>query len=245
MWQFCRLLLFNVFFNDLAQEVRSEDPGGSLQRGRRRVLRTGLMEKPNGEKTAEVITISGDGQLFLPGDQIEAVINEDGHANPLGQAPEPSNQYDSRVMQMHPLEEALSLHLSPEMKGNLRHLLMILCLTFGLLFLLAYLMSGMCSEDGQSHLDSKQNKLSSASNSESAWAKAYAEAQDDQKEAFQLLFSCNIIPTAEMSRTLIAQDHIEECVWIATHMLQHKSLEDWVALWQQAQNLRTQRCHIL
>lgn len=244
MWLFCWLLSFVVFFNDLAQEVGAEDPGASLERGRRRVLRTGMMEEPNREKTAEMISISGDGQLVLPGAQSEGLMNNDGHANPLGQAPELSNQYDSRVLQMHPLEEALSLHLSPEMKGNLRHLLMILLLTFGLLFLLAYLMSGMSSEDGQAYLDSRQNKSPSGSSTESAWAKAYAEAEDDQKEAFQLLFRCNIIPTEEMTRSSIDQDHIEECVWIATHMLQHKSLEDWVALWQQAQNLRKQRCHI-
>lgn len=71
--------------------------------------------------------------------------------------------------------------------------------------------------------------------SQSSWARAYYEAEGDHKEAFELLFRCNIISTEEFACSEVSQAHIHECLWIAKHMLQNKPLEEWVALWQQAQ----------
>jgi len=51
----------------------------------------------------------------------------------------------------------------------------------------------------------------------------------------ELLFRCNIISTQEFAYSRVSQEHIDECVWIGTYMLKQKPLEEWVALWQQAQ----------
>jgi len=68
-----------------------------------------------------------------------------------------------------------------------------------------------------------------------SWAQVYREARGEQKEALELLFRCNIISTDEFAFSSVSPEHISECIWIATHMLRQKPLEEWVALWQQAQ----------
>merc|ERR1719316_329351 len=68
-----------------------------------------------------------------------------------------------------------------------------------------------------------------------SWARAYREARGQRREALELLFRCNIISTQEFAYSRVSQEHIDECVWIGTYMLQQKPLEEWVALWQQAQ----------
>lgn len=71
--------------------------------------------------------------------------------------------------------------------------------------------------------------------SDGSWAQVYREARGEQKEALELLFRCNIISTEEFAFSRVSEEHIQESLWIATHMLQQKPLEEWVALWQQAQ----------
>jgi len=71
--------------------------------------------------------------------------------------------------------------------------------------------------------------------SDGSWAQVYRQAQGEQKEALELLFRCNIISTEEFAFSSVSHEHIQECIWIATHMLHQKPLEEWVALWQQAQ----------
>jgi len=189
------------------------------------------------EKPQDVITVSGNGHLVFPGDQILA--SYDGHANPLAQAPRPSNQFDSRILQSAPLDEALNFHLSNEMKGNVTSLLITLVSTLVLLLLMAYCMTNACCDASDAEAEesspSKDSKSSSEAAANSSWARAYYEAEGEQKEAFELLFRCNIISTEEFACSSIGQEHIQECLWIGTHMLHHKPLEDWVGIWQQAQ----------
>jgi len=71
--------------------------------------------------------------------------------------------------------------------------------------------------------------------SHGSWAQAYREARGEDKEALELLFRCNIISTEEFAFSSVSHEHIQECIWIAKHMLRQKPLEEWVALWQQAQ----------
>jgi len=71
--------------------------------------------------------------------------------------------------------------------------------------------------------------------SHGSWARAYRDAKDLRREALELLFRCNIISTQEFAYSRVSQEHIDECVWIGTYMLKQKPLEEWVALWQQAQ----------
>merc|ERR1719502_1229795 len=116
---------------------------------------------------------------------------------------------------------------------------MIFTLTLVLLLMMAYCMSCMfCDESNadekQVYSPSKESR-GDGSVSQSSWARAYYEAEGEQREAFELLFRCNIISTEEFACSVISQEHIQECLWIATHMLQNKPLEEWVSLWQQAQ----------
>jgi hypothetical protein len=71
--------------------------------------------------------------------------------------------------------------------------------------------------------------------SDGSWSQVYRDARGEQKEALELLFRCNIISTDEFAFSKVDQDHIQESLWIATHMLRQKPLEEWVALWMQAQ----------
>lgn len=68
-----------------------------------------------------------------------------------------------------------------------------------------------------------------------SWAKAYREATGERKEALELLERCNIISSQEFAYSRVSQEHIDECVWIGSHMLRQKPLEEWVALWHEAQ----------
>merc|ERR1719316_130770 len=67
-----------------------------------------------------------------------------------------------------------------------------------------------------------------------SWVKNYKSAEGRQKQALELLFRCSIIPTEEFAHSRVSQDHMDECVWIATHMLKQKPLEEWVNLCPEA-----------
>lgn len=69
------------------------------------------------------------------------------------------------------------------------------------------------------------------------WAVTYQKADKTSKQGLELLFRCHIIPTEEFAHSRVSQEHIDECVWIATHMLRQKALEDWTEQWPEA--LRT------
>jgi len=74
--------------------------------------------------------------------------------------------------------------------------------------------------------------------SEGSWAQAYREANHgDEREALELLFRCHIISTYEFAESKVSQEHIEECIWIGTHMLRQKPLSDWVAMRYQAKTV--------
>jgi len=83
--------------------------------------------------------------------------------------------------------------------------------------------------------NTKANLLRIASTqSTGTWVKTYRNADANSKEALELLFRCNVIPTEEFAHSYVSQEHIDECVWISTQMLRQKSLEEWVDAWPQA-----------
>jgi len=178
------------------------------------------------------ILVRGDGSL----EGFDDMLRDSGeHFNPLAQMPHAMNMFDSRVQQTHPLNFAQYSEPRSDMTKNL----MLVFLALFVLLILAYLMSCLCfdASDGDADAPVKEGKMaaSGAKIGESTWAAAYSEADGEQKEAFELLFRCNMISTEEFSLGLVSQEHIQECTWIAVHMLQHKPLEEWVGLWQQAQ----------
>lgn len=61
------------------------------------------------------------------------------------------------------------------------------------------------------------------------WADAYREARGRRREAMQLLFLSDSVSSLELSddRTVISQEHIDECVSIAMEMLDVSTLEMW------------------
>lgn len=65
-----------------------------------------------------------------------------------------------------------------------------------------------------------------------SFACRYRESSGSEKEALSLLLRCNIISKDEFASNCVSQEHIDECVWIASQMLEQKTLEDWVALSQ-------------
>lgn len=161
------------------------------------------------------------------------------HVNPLAQLPKGMNMFDTRSQQAHPLNFAQY----SEPQSNLSRNLMLVILLLVVLLMSAYFMSIICSdgsegdEDQVAYRSPKEGMMTLSGDplGRSTWAAAYAEAEGPQKEAFELLFRCNMISTEEFSLGVVDQEHIQECTWIATHMLQHKPLEEWVGLWQQAQ----------
>lgn len=66
------------------------------------------------------------------------------------------------------------------------------------------------------------------------WARTYQNADGPGKEALELLFRCHIIPTEEFAHSKVSQEHVDECVWIGTHMLRQRKLEEWTEAWPEA-----------
>lgn len=77
-------------------------------------------------------------------------------------------------------------------------------------------------------------ELLSMKTCDGTWAVTYQNAKD--KKGLELLFRCHIIPTQEFANAKVSQEHIDECVWIATHMLRQKPLEEWLNDWPQARD---------
>jgi len=67
------------------------------------------------------------------------------------------------------------------------------------------------------------------------WARNYRGADGKYRDALELLYRCGIIPPQEFACSRVRQDHIEECVWIATYMLRQRPLEEWALGWAEAQ----------
>jgi len=154
--------------------------------------------------------------------------------NPLAQVSlSESNLFDQRGFEAH----SMSFVLEPNKSGLVRlgFVLLILCVLALSLFCMCY--DGSASEDDeQLHPASgEQQDFASVDFSGGSWAQVYQEARGEQKEALELLFRCNIISTDEFAFSSVSPEHIQECIWLATHMLRQKPLEEWVALWQQAQ----------
>lgn len=66
------------------------------------------------------------------------------------------------------------------------------------------------------------------------WAETYQKSENERKEGLELLFRCHIIPPEEFAHSSVSQEHIDECVWIATHMLRHRKLEEWTEMVDEA-----------
>lgn len=159
--------------------------------------------------------------------------------NPLAQVyPATPNLFDARGFQHHTMSFAAleSMHGS-----RLSNMVAIICI---LLFLLALIVCYLCWEAGPAADDDPQSPSLDEGQQDMAawqdlaagsWAQVYRDARGEQKEALELLFRCNIISTDEFAFSSVSPEHIQECIWIATHMLRQKPLEEWVALWQQAQ----------
>mmetsp|Transcript_144886 Transcript_144886/g.255392 ORF Transcript_144886/g.255392 Transcript_144886/m.255392 type:complete len:417 (+) Transcript_144886:99-1349(+) len=69
-----------------------------------------------------------------------------------------------------------------------------------------------------------------------SWATAYRQAQGARREALRLLCTTDIVTARELSDdlTVISEEHIEECVSIATEMLQTWTLDMWARQPQEA-----------
>merc|ERR1719446_369575 len=67
-----------------------------------------------------------------------------------------------------------------------------------------------------------------------SWIDTYHKSSSEQRDALELLFRCKIISVQEFAYSRANEEHIEECVWIATQMLRQKPLEEWIARRQQA-----------
>lgn len=157
--------------------------------------------------------------------------------NPLAQVlVQDHNLFDARGLETHSVSFILE-----SAQGGSAHLLVVLFI----LLLLSAMLFCLCHEvssdyDGEADMpcsptsEIKQDFVA-VENTDGSWAQVYREARGEQKEALELLFRCNIISTDEFAFSSVSPEHIQECVWIATHMLQQKPLEEWVALWQQAQ----------
>lgn len=83
--------------------------------------------------------------------------------------------------------------------------------------------------------------LTSLEGRHGSWASSYRDAQGTRQDAIELLYRCRIIPQGEFYDRRVNQDHIEECVWIATLMLQTRPLEEWVTLREEAQSTFEER----
>lgn len=80
-----------------------------------------------------------------------------------------------------------------------------------------------------------REELTAMETCDGTWARTYQESDEQSKKGLELLFRCHIIPTVEFAHSKVSQEHIGECVWIATHMLRQRPLEEWLEVWPEAQ----------
>jgi len=160
--------------------------------------------------------------------------------NPLAQVlPSESNLFDPRGFETH----TMSFYLETKQTNSVRNFAIVVLLVLMLAMCSCWFCCDGCSGERESdeedylHSPSKEveQDFATVELSDGSWAQVYREARGEQKEALELLFRCNIISTDEFAFSSVSQEHMQECIWIATHMLRQKPLEEWVALWQQAQ----------
>jgi len=62
-----------------------------------------------------------------------------------------------------------------------------------------------------------------------SWAASYRQARGNRRDSLKLLCTCGIVTSRELSDdlTVICEEHIEECVLIASEMLNTWPLEEW------------------
>lgn len=93
------------------------------------------------------------------------------------------------------------------------------------------------SSGDQSSADAAKSleELRAMNKCEGSWARSYRNAQGQSKQGLELLFRCHIIPAEEFAHSQVSQEHIDECIWIAAHMLRQRKLEEWTKMCSQAQ----------
>lgn len=69
------------------------------------------------------------------------------------------------------------------------------------------------------------------------WARAYRESEGQRRAAIEMLFKCNIITMPEFANYGVSGPHsnIDKCVEIGVSMLEERSISQWEARWQEAQ----------
>jgi hypothetical protein len=64
-----------------------------------------------------------------------------------------------------------------------------------------------------------QPEIANADFQQGTWGWAYQHANEEQLRALELLFLCNIIPAEVFPDCDVSKEHVDECIWIALHML--------------------------
>jgi len=128
----------------------------------------------------------------------------------------------------------IALHMSGGLKegpSNMKILAFVgaACLVIVFIFIAVHGEGGDEQTEAKTYAD-----LCALKFNEGTWAQTFRDAEGSKKEALELLYRCNIIPQQEFACSVVSEPHIDECLWIASHMLKQKSLEEWVGSWQQA-----------
>jgi len=117
----------------------------------------------------------------------------------------------------------------------------VLCsVMFTLLFMAMLLAPWSCLRSSSDHdlpdipADTLPDLASAVESGNGSWAHTYRLCQGEQKDALELLYQCKIVSAQEFTHSSASQEHIDECVWIASQMLRQKPLEEWVVWRQQA-----------
>eukprot|EP00403_Amphidinium_massartii_P004810 CAMPEP_0178381014 /NCGR_PEP_ID=MMETSP0689_2-20121128/5763_1 /TAXON_ID=160604 /ORGANISM="Amphidinium massartii, Strain CS-259" /LENGTH=285 /DNA_ID=CAMNT_0020001181 /DNA_START=33 /DNA_END=887 /DNA_ORIENTATION=+ len=84
---------------------------------------------------------------------------------------------------------------------------------------------------GQGASPDQSASLSGLRLGKGSWAVAYRQASGTRRDALRLLYRSGIVTQRELADdlTVISEEHIEECVYIATEMLKSRPLEAWAA----------------
>lgn len=107
-----------------------------------------------------------------------------------------------------------------------------------LIFLAIFIIFSIMEEGSDDEMPAKPKEdMKAMEVCDGTWARTYQCADGKGKEGLELLFRCHIIPTEEFAHSVVSQEHIDECVWIASNMLFQRPLEEWTEVWPEA--LRT------
>lgn len=143
---------------------------------------------------------------------------------------------DRLLDKSHQLHMRLDGHFLTWALERLLLIVLLVALGTGTLLLCCYAAE---SDKMDTNEEEQVNTIPGVQIGQGSWPQAYAQSHGTRREALQLLIMCRIISPLELANnlTIVSQEHIEECISIASGMLKTRPLEEWLQQPQEARRI--------